>query len=406
MLNQGDAAMMPDHRPAPGLFLLLVPMVLLARAPSAQAAEPAVAIRHFAVREAWRVPAEDEDYLVSTVTDAAIDPRGNLCLADVKQKCVFVFSRDGRFLRTLGREGEGPGESTDVRRVFFDGDRYGLLQAAPGAIVWLEADGTPAGKVIIAPGATEGESLVSVGWGQQDGRRILAWINRSTITGGQYVRGEEGIVEVARDGSAGPLVFRIPVQEGTRIDDGIDEGRGYDIWMNRWCGDGQGGAWVAPERDRYLLQHWGAGGRLLQEVALPYEPVERSALARQRVLEWMIQRGWREEQVRVGRTAPVFASLRLGAGGRLWARLDLGGNAPGGDVGRVYDVFDRQGRRVEQVRVHGAVGITPRVVLNDTTMVALVDDADGDGQWLVFEELVPFVAGAGNEPVGRGRTVQ
>lgn len=382
--------MMRDRRPVPCRMLPAVVFAILTMALPSLAAPPEVPVRQLAVREQWRVPAEDEAYLVSTLTDAAIDPRGDLCLADVRQKCVLVFSRDGRYVRTLGREGEGPGESRDVRSVFFSGDRYGLLQAVPGAIVWLNVDGTPAGKVLIAPGATEGESFVVVAWGQQDGGRILAWIDRSAVRDGKIVPGEEGLVEVAPDGSVGPFIFRVPEQESARTEDGIDEGKVYDIWMRRWCGDGHGGVWVAPERDQYVLQHWGSGGRLLHEVRLPYESVERTAVGRSSTLDWMKRRGWREEQVKVGRKAPVFAGLRLGADGRLWARLDHGGTVPGSEMNRVYDVFDDEGRRLEQVRVRGESVAVARVVIDDTTMVALVDDEQGDGQWLVLEALVPW----------------
>jgi hypothetical protein len=371
-----------------------LPILALVLAPTAPAATPPadVPVRHLAVRELWRIPAEDEAWLVSTVTDAAFDPRGDLCIADVRQKCVFVFGRDGSFRRTLGRAGEGPGESRDVRNVFFAGDRYGLLQAVPGAIVWLHGDGTPAGKVAIAPAATEGESFVNVAWARQDGTRILAWIDRSSVRDGQLVRGEQGIVEVAPDGSVGPLIYSEPEMENPRTDDGIDEGKVHDIWMRRWCGDGQGGAWVAPERDRYLLQHWGPGGRLLHEVELPYTLVVRSAKGRDRMLAWMTGRGWKKEQVRIGRTAPVFADLRLGAEGRLWARLDLGGKVPDGDVSRAYDVFDRDGRRLEHVRVHGGADANVRVVVDDRTMVSLTDDPGTDEQWLAQEVLEEMAA--------------
>ncbi len=368
------------------LFLLLflgpVPVALPARG-----ASEGVPVRHLTVRELWRLPAEDDTYLVSTLTDARFDPRGDLCIADVKQKCVFVFGRDGTFLRTLGREGEGPGESRDVRCVFFADDRYGLLQLMPAAIVWLNSDGTPAGKVTIASDAAGGESWVAVGWARQDGAHILAWINRSSFQDGKVVRGDEGLVEVASDGSVGPLLFRQPPVPDSSRADGIDEGRIHDIWMGRWCGDGHGGVWVAPERDRYLLQHWGPGSGLLTEVELPYEAIVRNEAGRERVLERLTGRGFKRDQVRVAGTAPVIADLRLGDGRKLWARLDLGGNILDGDVNRVYDVFDNDGRRLEQVHVHGGADAAVRLVIDDRTMVSLIDDPQGDRQWLVLETL-------------------
>ena len=63
------------------------------------------------------------------------------------QKNLVILDPQGQWISTLGGEGEGPGEIRDARKVFLDGDRYGLLQSYPAAIVWLNSDGSPSQKI-------------------------------------------------------------------------------------------------------------------------------------------------------------------------------------------------------------------------------------------------------------------
>jgi len=48
---------------------------------------------------------------ISSITDLAVDAEGRYIVADGWQsKGVYIFSRDGKFIRELGRRGQGPGE--------------------------------------------------------------------------------------------------------------------------------------------------------------------------------------------------------------------------------------------------------------------------------------------------------
>ena len=48
---------------------------------------------------------------ISAITDLAVDAEGRYIVADGWQsKGVYIFSREGKFLRELGRRGQGPGE--------------------------------------------------------------------------------------------------------------------------------------------------------------------------------------------------------------------------------------------------------------------------------------------------------
>ena len=102
------------------------------------------------LEQVWEQPAEDSDFLLASLTDAAFDPSGNICIVDFRQKNLHIFDPQGNWLHTYGREGEGPGEFRDARKLFFDGDRYGVLQGYPAAIVWLNADGSASTKISIS----------------------------------------------------------------------------------------------------------------------------------------------------------------------------------------------------------------------------------------------------------------
>ena len=339
----------------------------------------------------WSRPAEDEDFLLAQVTDAAFDQDGNICVVDFREKDLKIFDGEGNWLRTLGGEGEGPGECSDARRLFLAPDgRYGILQAFPACIVWLQANGDPAGKVRLKDVEAESQAMYAAAHAVQAGQDIYAWVRRAVFDGGEPEE-REWITLVAADGQLGKALYQPPEQVSARTEHGIDEGRVYDIWMHRWTPDGQGGVWVAPQRDRYLLQHWNGAGELVMECRRDYEPVKRNEEARADIVTWFLRRGWSTEQIEVGRTAPVFNALRLGGDGNLWVRLDQGGNDPSGDLVAVYDLISPDGHWLRQLRLRGEVPQRGWQLLDDHTMLILDDDPD------VEDELTLTLATAVHE---------
>jgi hypothetical protein len=324
----------------------------------------------------WSRPAEDEDFLLARVTDAAIDGDGNICVVDYQQKDLKIFDGQGNWLRTLGGEGEGPGECSDARRLFLGPDgRYGILQAFPACIVWLQANGDPAGRVRLGDLEAEPQAMYAAAHAVQAGQDIYVWVRRAVFDGGEPEE-LEWIATVAADGQLGSALYQPPEQASARTEHGIDEGRVYDIWMRRWTPDGQGGVWVAPERNRYLLQHWNGAGELVMECRRDYEPVQRNEEARADIVTWFLRRGWSTGQIEVGRTAPVFNALRLGDDGNLWASLDQGGHDPTGDLILVFDVISPDGRWLEQLRLRGEAADQGTRLLDDHTILILVEDPD------------------------------
>jgi len=51
------------------------------------------------------------EYLFSRIGDLAVDGKGNIYAIDSREAAVRVFDRNGGYVRTIGRQGQGPGET-------------------------------------------------------------------------------------------------------------------------------------------------------------------------------------------------------------------------------------------------------------------------------------------------------
>ena len=111
--------------------------------------------RTVTLRERWRIGGDDEETLFGRIPRVAAGPDGNVYVLDSQLCEVSVYDRDGALLRTLFREGEGPGEVREPRDMFVLGDgRVGLIQDFPGVAVMVDGQGNPAGRITV--GGTEG----------------------------------------------------------------------------------------------------------------------------------------------------------------------------------------------------------------------------------------------------------
>jgi len=53
---------------------------------------------------------DDENYMFYRVRDFEVDDQGNIYVADMANYRIQKFDKDGKYLQTIGRQGQGPGE--------------------------------------------------------------------------------------------------------------------------------------------------------------------------------------------------------------------------------------------------------------------------------------------------------
>ncbi|KPK96271.1 hypothetical protein AMJ80_00905 [bacterium SM23_31] len=70
--------------------------------------EPKVALEF--VQKIGELDTEDENYMLYRANDVALDIDGNIYILDAGNYCVKKYDKQGKYLATIGRKGQGPGE--------------------------------------------------------------------------------------------------------------------------------------------------------------------------------------------------------------------------------------------------------------------------------------------------------
>ncbi len=109
---------------------------------------------------------EDPNFRFYAVLDLDVDPQGQIYVLDAGNHRIQVFSAQGEFVRTIGREGYGPGEIGRGGRIAIWGNR--LSFAGEGSLHTWDLDGqhlqTRAfrfSRSLFPIAGTDGGSLVS-----------------------------------------------------------------------------------------------------------------------------------------------------------------------------------------------------------------------------------------------------
>jgi len=323
-------------------------------------AAPRDGVRDMQLTELWRRGGEDDDeVLFGVIAQVLVDPAGNVYLLDMQLSQVQVFAPDGRFLRTLSREGEGPGEVRQPADMFMTDDgRLGLGVLFPGRVVYVTLEGEPAGT--LAPGGGDpgrGGFSILRGCRFGGGRTVLAVTNVAQNAADGYQTRSPHIASYDAGGvelhvfhdSSYRLVFNEQVfREETLI----------DVPLRRFCVAGDGSVYVAPDRERYRIEVYRPDGRLARVIEREY-PVHRRSAAELATWTELFTASVRNQapgfRWDVCATEPpidwVFGGLWEHADGRLWVRNSRSAiDQPAGCLS-TYDVFDADGVFAEQVRV-------------------------------------------------------
>lgn len=112
---------------------------------------PAVSLQP--VRVLGDVDSDDEAIAFHMPSDLALDAQGRLYILDTGNHRVQVFGADGKFIKTIGRQGQGPGEFFMPNAIDFDAQ--GNLYVCESQAARIQAIG-PDGKIAKTLKLTEG----------------------------------------------------------------------------------------------------------------------------------------------------------------------------------------------------------------------------------------------------------
>jgi len=124
---------------------------------------------------------ENEESLLFGPSEFSMDQEGNYYVLDSRNYRIAVFNQRGEYLRTFGREGQGPGEFTMMTNLLIRGDVVSVYDYRLRRRTFYRTDGTLI-KVVTVPTTVKGISFGSM-WDLQvlDNDRffLLKWENRS-----------------------------------------------------------------------------------------------------------------------------------------------------------------------------------------------------------------------------------
>ncbi|MBU1948511.1 MAG: hypothetical protein KJ927_07365 [Candidatus Eisenbacteria bacterium] len=338
-----------------GLFGIIVSALLLSLAPAParcdvesihNGSDPANGIRTVRLEEVWRVGGEDSEILMGVIADALARPNGEILLLDQQLCQVLVYSAEGAYLRTLGREGDGPGEVRLPRQILWTGDEaLGFVHRAPGRVTRIDMEGTPLPSFELK---TEDGGVP----GMMQLNRAYAGDGFVVINGSEWKNEDDARQQYdflgIFDENGVPRRRLMTETSGFNFTDrSYDETNDNTLGTSCWAVDQEGFVYYAPERDRYEIDVLDAVGNPVRTIERDYERNRRTS-ERKEELAKGYSMSINGEAVQLTTHFldfdPVINWIRIDEQGRLLvshsrSRLDL----PDGII-ETWDVFDREGR--------------------------------------------------------------
>ena len=375
-------------------------LLILACVPAAAAAAETVTLpaeaparRTAALQEIWRLGGDNEDDpLLGLVTAGAIDDQGNVYLVDRQLSQVLVIGPDGELVTTLGREGDGPGEMRRPHGVFVTATGIGVVQGFPGKVIYLAADGTPAGEARIGGDAGQG-GFHFLRQMYRVGDHLVGATGRGAFDmekGTSTTTSSIGVMDLQ---GAFQATFAEHVQEQNFQNFTFDEAANWAEY-SAWCAADGGLVFSAAARDRWAVNVRDLAGNLVRTYERPFSPRERDAEDKAEVGSDMriVMNGRRVvPEVKALDRDQAIMNLNAASDGRLFVTScwDVRARLGTGTAAR-YDVVSPDGKLVEQLTLtfpgfdpdqDGLLWLdgTRFLVIRNLEAVQAAEDAGDDG---------------------------
>ncbi|HUG40296.1 MAG TPA: 6-bladed beta-propeller [Longimicrobiales bacterium] len=322
----------------------------------------------WSVREELRIGSalsEGPD-LFGSVAGIAVDGRGRIHVLDRQAKELRTFAPDGRHVRTVGREGGGPGEFRDPIGLAAgpDGETLYVVDPRNARYAVFSMDAEPRTQFQRAVG---GYSLPWDGGFDAAGR-----FHENVFAAGGHA------VLVMDSGFQPADTARFPGFEAEEFVLTTESGRISTTvpfapdQVERW--DPRGYLWTARTGE-YTLTRMDMEGDTVRVIhGPPVPPIPVTEADRDEALEgleWFRRQGGRVDPGRIPSAKPPVSTFHVAADGHIWVRL----TGPADEVGARYHVFDPEGRFLGTVTTAEGLGSAP--VFTDGAVYGVVRDSLG-----------------------------
>lgn len=301
------------------------------------------------------IPRNGEDEELFRVSDVAPLADGGIVVAE--QTTISFFDADGRFQRSVGREGDGPGDFRQIQRVIPIGpDSVGVWDTGNQRFTVLGLDGGVGhtmqphptfGNLIPAAGVLEDRSLV-----------LTNGIDLASIFGGGTGRQRHPLLALRYSASSGELIDTLATLPGSELVAWVGGG-GFSFRtlpfgkvsvfaLSRgrlYGGSGDSheiSAWIPGSNTPVAAVRW-------ESDPVPVTPQDRAAYEEEQLADAgdAEAEADRLASIEYPEHKPPFSGLLTDDAGRLWVRE----GGAGSDGIWSWHVFGAEGARLGRVRL-------------------------------------------------------
>jgi hypothetical protein len=296
--------------------------------------------------------------LFGVISQVKACPAGNIYLLDSQLSEVKVFSPEGEFLKTLSREGDGPGEVRNPNDMIFMPDgTLGLVQQFPGKIVQVDLDGNPAGDFSPGNKAADAGGFIALADAKSGGGNLV--LGGVSISVDAQAQAQDRTVYVASFDETGAekvryqdLTYRWAPPSVT-----LTEWQMLFLWR-RWAVNDKGQVLLPPVHDEYAIHVFNPDGSVDRVIEREYESWARGG-GDPSVAETVmgaIQRGIERQGVPDVNTEmepnePDINRIHIRDDGSIWVLSSRGFREQQDGIMCTFDVFNEAGHFQKKVGV-------------------------------------------------------
>ncbi|MEJ2722397.1 MAG: hypothetical protein P8181_14855, partial [bacterium] len=233
-------------------------------------AEPMSSDLDVGARLLWRAGGDEaSDVLFGTVVEILLDDDGNTYMLDQQLSEIKLYDAEGRFLRTLGRSGEGPGEFNRPGGMFLiPNDGVGVFQMMPSRVVALNREGEPQ-----PPPSIPGDSGMRFFEGIEPAGNAFIVAQSTAGFDGTKATVHKELISVSLEGEKLATMWtQDQEQDLANLTVGDDPDNPTDIWEARWGG----GVYLNTTYDEFVIEVMAVDGTVTRVIERVYETVERT----------------------------------------------------------------------------------------------------------------------------------
>lgn len=303
----------------------------------------------------WELGGEtdSEDEFFGVVADIEIDEDGNVYLLDSQLSEVKIYTPDGEFIRSIGREGEGPGEFRRPSAIFFTKEgNVGVMQTIPGKIVILTPEGEPVGDHPL-PEPEDGGFQILTG-GQANKGQIVLGLARTALAEDQSSWSRTDFL-MRVDGEGKEVATYAKKTNTIVLADAVLNWAKWDTFERRWTVAPDGKVYACESHNDYEITVWNADGSLDRKITREYKHRAQTADEKEfltKLMDFFAQQipGCRVE---IENNTKDIDSFHIRDDGSIWVLSSDGSHDhPEGSLG-VFDVYNKEGQFVRNVTLMG-----------------------------------------------------